>query len=118
MLKIISGIVFFAICIFWFIGAYNRLVRLRASANESVAQLQVISNSLQSDCENSKENESSLSNEARDKKLQLQVKLQINKDAHFSEIALYNQAIKEFPASLIAATFSFKPLILNDEKMT
>jgi hypothetical protein len=118
MLKIISGIVFFAVCIFWFIGAYNRLVRLRAVANESVGQLQVISNSMQIDCKNPKENESKLTSEERDKELELQVKLQITKDAHVSEIALYNQAIKEFPASLIAATFSFKPLILNDEKTT
>jgi hypothetical protein len=70
MLKTALWVSFFAICICWAIGAYNRLVRLRSAAQ------------------------------------------------NVSAIAQYNQAIKQFPASLLAAVFAFKPVIQSDDKTT
>jgi hypothetical protein len=35
-----------------------------------------------------------------------------------SAIAQYNQAIKQFPASLLAAVFAFKPVIQNEDQTT
>lgn len=72
MLKTTLWISFFTICICWVIGAYNRMVRMRAIA--------------------------------------------IAKDASESVVAQYNCAIKQFPASLLAAVFAFKPVIHNNDK--
>lgn len=70
MLKTTLWVSFFAICICWAIGAYNRLVRLRSAAKSAAA------------------------------------------------ITQYNQAIKQFPASWLAAVFAFKPVIQSDDKTT
>jgi hypothetical protein len=37
------------------------------------------------------------------------------KDANALSISQYNQAIKQFPASLLAAVFAFKPVIHSDD---
>jgi hypothetical protein len=84
MLKTTLWVSFFAICICWAIGAYNRLVRLRSAANEARAIWQTTENTVQS----------------------------------ATAIAQYNQAIKQFPASLLAALFAFKPLMQSDDKTT
>jgi hypothetical protein len=73
MLKTILWVSGFAVCICWAIGAYNRMVRLRAAA--------------------------------------------FTKDASVSTTEQYNQAIKQFPASWLAALFAFKPLMRNDDKI-
>jgi hypothetical protein len=70
MLKTTLWVSFFAVCICWAIGAYNRLVRLRSAAQNA------------------------------------------------SAIAQYNQAIKQFPASWLAAVFAFKPASQSDDKTT
>lgn len=72
MLKTILWVSFFTVCICWIIGAYNRMVRMRAVAS--------------------------------------------TKDASELEVSQYNIAIKQFPASLLAAVFAFKPVIHNDDK--
>jgi hypothetical protein len=74
MLKTMLWVGVFAVCICWAIGAYNRMVRLRAAA--------------------------------------------LAKDAGVSTSEQYNQAIKQFPASLLAALFAFKPVIQGDNKAT
>jgi hypothetical protein len=74
MLKTMLWVGLFAVCICWAIGAYNRMVRLRAAA--------------------------------------------LAKDAGVSTSEQYNQAIKQFPASLLAALFAFKPVIQGDNKAT
>lgn len=38
------------------------------------------------------------------------------KDASELLVSQYNFAIKQFPASLLAAAFAFKPVILSDDK--
>jgi hypothetical protein len=48
--------------------------------------------------------------------IHLDVKVQMSKDALDAAIQHYNQAIKQFPASLIAALFSFKPYIHSIDK--
>lgn len=72
MLKTTLWVSFFTICICWVIGAYNRMVRMRAVA--------------------------------------------LAKDASESAVGQYNLAIKQFPASLLAAVFTFKPIIHGDDK--
>jgi hypothetical protein len=74
MLKTILWVSFFTICICWVIGAYNRMVRMRAVAAAI--------------------------------------------DATAVAVSQYNQAIKQFPASLLAAVFAFKSVIHNDDKTT
>jgi hypothetical protein len=74
MLKTALWVSFFTICICWVIGAYNRMVRMRAAATTKYASAEAVSE--------------------------------------------YNQAIKQFPASLLAAVFAFKSVIPSDDKMT
>jgi hypothetical protein len=71
MLKTTLWVSFFTICICWVVGAYNRMVRMRAAASA--------------------------------------------KDGNALAIFQYNQAIKQFPASLLAAVFAFKPVIHSDD---
>ena len=71
MLKTTLWVSFFTICICWVVGAYNRMVRMRAAASA--------------------------------------------KDANALAIFQYNQAIKQLPASLLAAVFAFKPVIHSDD---
>jgi hypothetical protein len=74
MLKTTLWVGFFTICICWAIGAYNRMVRMRAAA--------------------------------------------LSMDVGAMAISQYNQAIKQFPASLLAAVFGFKTVIPSDDKTT
>jgi hypothetical protein len=74
MLKTTLWVSFFTICICWVVGAYNRMVRMRAVAAA--------------------------------------------KDASTVTVSQYNQAIKQFPASLLAAVFAFKPVIHSDDTTT
>jgi hypothetical protein len=74
MFKTTLWVSFFTICICWVIGAYNRMVRMRAFATA--------------------------------------------KDANVMAISQYNQVIKQFPASLLAALFAFKPVIPSDDTTT
>ena len=75
MLKTTLWVSFFAICICWAVGAYNRLVRLRSAANEASGNGKTAENT----------------------------------------ITQYNQAIKQFPASMLAASFAFKPVVLQSD---
>lgn len=40
----------------------------------------------------------------------------LTKDASGSVVSQYNIAIKQFPASVLAAVFAFKPVIHNNDK--
>lgn len=118
MLKTLLWISFFAVCICWAVGAYNRMVRMRAQANEARAAWQataaVLQNSLQSDSE-----AGSISHdESQVEERQFQVKSQLAKDTYTSATARYNHSIKQFPASFLAAVFAFKPLMHNDDPIT
>jgi hypothetical protein len=117
MLKTLLWVSFFAICVCWAIGAYNRMVRLRARANEAFAAWQTTSAVLPEAFESYSEADAIPHDEAQEKKHQWQVKSQLAKDGYTSATTRYNHAIKQFPASLLAALFAFKPLIHNDEKI-
>jgi hypothetical protein len=118
MLKTMLGIGFFLVCMCWAIGAYNRMVRLRAAAREMRTLWQTTSEALQNSTRIQNENELNMSVQQREIVLQSQVKLQMAQDAYISATELYNQAIKQFPASLLAASFAFKTLVHNDNKIT
>ena len=117
MLKTILWFSLFAVCICWAIGAYNRMVRLRVLAGEASGLWQTASELSQNAQETGTNEEVITSVEQQEKELQLQVKSQLTKDAYLSATEVYNQAIQQFPASLLAATFSFKPLIHDDNKI-
>ena len=118
MLKTLLWVSFFAVCICWAVGAYNRMVRLRARANGACAAWQTASAVLQDSSQSYSEADSIPHDESQEKERQLQVKSQLAKDTYTSATARYNHAIKQFPASLLAAVFAFKPLIHNDDKIT
>jgi hypothetical protein len=118
MLKTMLGIGFFVVCMCWAIGAYNRMVRLRAAARDLRAMWQTTSEALQNSIQTQNENELNMPVEQREIVLQSQVKLQLAEDAYISATELYNQAVKQFPASLLAASFAFKTLVHNDDKIT
>jgi hypothetical protein len=101
MLKTILWIGCAATLICWAIGAYNRLVRLRAATTESLKVLQ------------NHELDKKISSGLQDQDVQLEVKIQMAKSAHEAAVSLYNQAIKQLPAKFIATLFSFKPYINN-----
>jgi hypothetical protein len=118
MLKTLLWVSFFAVCICWAVGAYNRMVRLRAQANYARAAWQasvaVLQNSLQID----RKADSIPHDEPRVEEHQFQAKSQLAKDAYTSAAARYNHSIKQFPASFLAAVFAFKPLMHNDDQIT
>jgi hypothetical protein len=99
MLKTMLWIGCIAALVCWAIGAYNRLVRLRAATIESHKILQ------------NYELNKQVFNGLQDQDVQLEVKIQISKSAHDASVLHYNQAIKQFPARFIATLFSFKPYI-------
>lgn len=118
MLKTLLWVSFFAVCICWAVGAYNRMVRLRARANEACAAWQTTLAVLQDSAQSYSVAGAMTHDEAQEKERQWQVKAQLAKDSYTFATARYNHAIKQFPASLLAAVFAFKPLIQNDEKIT
>jgi hypothetical protein len=99
MLKTMLWVGCIAALVCWAIGAYNRLVRLRAATIESLKVLQNF------------EIDTKVSNDLHDQDIQLEVKIQMSKTAHDTSVLRYNQAIKQFPAAFIATLFSFKPYI-------
>jgi hypothetical protein len=118
MLKTILWVSFFTICICWAVGAYNRMVRLRAAANETCAEWQTTSTVLQVSLQSYSKVDSIPHDEAQEEVRQLEAKSQLAKDACMSAAANYNHAINLFPASLLAAVFAFKPLTHIDDKIT
>lgn len=117
MLKTLLWVSFFAVCICWAVGAYNRMVRLRARANEAFSAWQTTSAVVQDSSHSYSAADAITHDESQQKERQWQVKSQLAKDDYTSATASYNHAIKQFPASLLAAVFAFKPLIHNDDKI-
>jgi hypothetical protein len=99
MLKTMLWIGCIAALICWAIGAYNRLVRLRAATIESHKVLQNL------------ELDKQVSNGLQEQDVQLEVKIKMSKNTHDAAVLLYNHAIKQFPATFIATLFGFKPYI-------
>ncbi len=117
MLKTLLWVSFFAVCICWAVGAYNRMVRLRARANEACVVWQTTSAVLQDSSHSYSAVDAITHDKSQQKEHQWQVKSQLAKDGYTSATARYNHAIKQFPPSLLAAVFAFKPLIHNDDKI-
>jgi hypothetical protein len=99
MLKTMLWVGCIAALVCWAIGAYNRLVRLRAATIETHKAVQ------------NHELHKQVSNGLQEQDVQLEVKIQMSKNVHDDAVLLYNHAIKQFPARLIATLFSFKPYI-------
>ena len=117
MLKTLLWVGFFAACICWAVGAYNRMVRLRARANGAFATWQTTSAVVQDSSQSYSAADAIPNDASPEKERQWQVKSQLAKDDYTSATASYNHAIKQFPASSLAAVFAFKPLIHNDDKI-
>jgi hypothetical protein len=99
MLKTMLWVGCIAALVCWAIGAYNRLVRLRAATIEThkVLQNHVI--------------DKQISSGLQEQDAQLEVIIQMSKNAHEDAVLIYNHAIKQFPATFIATLFAFEPYI-------
>lgn len=99
MLKTMLWVGCVAALICWAIGAYNRLVRLRAAAIESLKVLQNL------------ELHKKVTSGLQEQDVQFEVKIHMSQNDHDTAVLLYHQAIKQFPARFIATLFGFKPHI-------
>lgn len=99
MLKTVLWVGCIAVLVCWAIGAYNRLMRLRAATTESQKVLQ------------RHELDKQVSSGFQEQDVQLEVKIQMSKNAHEAAVLHYNHAIKQLPATFIAKLFGFKPYI-------
>jgi hypothetical protein len=115
MLKTILLIGCISALVCWAIGAYNRLVRLRSAANIARNVWQTTEDSRRSVLLIQGVQDESLNIEQQDKEQQTQMKSRLAKEAFASATGQYNQAIKQFPASLLASLFAFKPLIQSED---
>jgi hypothetical protein len=115
MLKTMLWIACISALVCWAIGAYNRLVRLRSAANIARNVWQTTEDSRTSVLLIQDAQYESQNIEQQDKEQQRQMKSRLAKEAFVSATAQYNQAIKQFPASLLASLFAFKPLIQSED---
>jgi hypothetical protein len=115
MLKTILWIGCISALVCWAIGAYNRLVRLRSAANIAHSVLQTTEDSRRSVLIIQDVQDESSNIEQQDKEQQRQMKSRLAKEAFVSATAQYNQAIKQFPASLLASLFAFKPFMQSED---
>lgn len=99
MLKTMLWVGCIAALVCWAIGAYNRLVRLRAATIETYNVLQ------------NHELYKQVSSDLQEQDVQLEVKIQMSKNAHDDAVLRYNHAIRQFPATFVATLFAFKPYI-------
>lgn len=115
MLKTMLWIGFISLLVCWAIGAYNRLVRLRSKAKIARSVWRTTKDSTKSVLLNQDAHSESPNIEQLDRERQRKMKSYLAKDASTSAIAQYNMAIKQFPASLLAVLFAFKPVMQSDD---
>ena len=104
MFKSILIGIFAVAVISWAMGAYNRLVRLRAATSQAFAALQL---TLKRQSENF---ESLVDDELADQLQNNQVELMLCKDVYAVAVQQYNDAMTQVPAAWLAALFCFKPV--------
>lgn len=110
MLKSILMGLFAIALISWAIGAYNRLVRLRAAMTQTYA---VWHQAFESQHETA---ETPPSDDAGVQLQKTSVERMLLKDAYMDAVAQYNQAIMQIPAAWIATLFDFKPAHPEESK--
>lgn len=115
MLKTMLWIGCISLLVCWIIGAYNRLVRLRSTANTARSVWHTTEDSTKSVLLIQDAHRESPNIEQQDRERQWKMKSHLAKEASTSAIAQYNQAIKQFPASLLAVLFAFKPVMRSDD---
>ena len=105
MLKSILTGIFVVALVCWVMGAYNRMVRLRAATMHAWAVLQALR--LQLDKERA---ESAYPVQTTANGLKAEVECQAQRDVYDLAMAQYNEAIVQLPASWLATLFGFKPI--------
>ncbi len=112
MLKSILMGAFAIAVICWAMGAYNRLVRLRAAIAQALAALQLLSKREPQ----SPELESEAEDELAGHTPKNQTELTRCKEAYEAAVHHYNVAIGQVPAAWIATLFGFKPIKSDEGK--
>lgn len=97
--------VFIAVLVSWAMGAYNRMVRLRATAMQALAVVQSLRQQLDQAL-----GELAYSEHATTDKLRFETEYQMQNDAYDLAVTQYNEAILQMPASWLATLFGFKPI--------
>jgi hypothetical protein len=94
-----------ALLVSWAMGAYNRMVRLRAAAIQALAVLQSLRQQLDQVLD-----ELAYSDRATTDRLRIEAEYQLQNDVCEVAMKQYNEAIVQIPASWLATLFAFKPI--------
>ena len=105
MLKSMLMGIFVVALVCWAMGAYNRMVRLRAATMHAWAVLQSLS--LQLDTERA---ESLHSEQTTENGLKIEAEFQVQNSVYDLAVTQYNEAIVQMPASWLATLFGFNPI--------
>ena len=102
-----SILTFFVVAAFvsWAMGAYNRMVRLRAAAGQAGALLQPLRQQLDQALGELADSEHSTTD-----RLRIEAEYQLQNDVYEVAVSQYNEAIVQIPASWLATLFGFKPI--------
>ena len=105
MLKSMLSGVFVVALVCWAIGAYNRLVRLRAKTVQALAALQSLRLQLDRELTEPAYAEQTIAN-----RLKIETECQVQNGVYDVAVTQYNEAIVQTPASWLATLFAFKPI--------
>ena len=105
MLKPILMGIFVVALVCWAMGAYNRMVRLRAATLHAWAVLQ----SLRLQLERARA-ETAHAEQTTENGLRIETECQVQNGVYDIAVAQYNAAIAQIPASWLAALFGFNPI--------
>ena len=102
-----SILTFFVVAAFvsWAMGAYNRLVRLRAAAAQAGALLQPLRQQLDQEL-----GELTDSAHTTTDRLRIEAEHQLQSDVYAVAVSQYSEAIVQIPASWLTTLYGFKPI--------
>lgn len=105
MLKsMLTGVLVVAL-VCWAIGAYNRMVRLRAKSVQALAVLQSLRLQLDKELAEPAHPERTIAN-----RLKIETECQVQNGVYDVAVTQYNEAIVQIPASWLATLFGFNPI--------
>lgn len=105
MLKSMLVGVFAVALVCWGIGAYNRMVRLRAKTIQTFAAVHSLRLQLDKVLEGSEHPEQSIAD-----RLKIKAAYELENGVYGHAVTQYNEAIVQIPAAWLAALFGFKPI--------
>lgn len=105
MLKSMLLGVFAVVLVCWAMGAYNRMVRLRAKTLQVLAVLESLRLRIDRDLAAPAQSEQTIAD-----RLKIETERQVQNSAYEVAVMQYNEAIRQMPASWLATLFGFKPI--------